>query len=444
MATITKGGKKQERALNEKRKAPNVKRVIRDVDARALKQFLSGYIRFQPELNTAAKLLLGAQVGVAPGVDEIYGYINELWRKNRRKLDQEKTRKKFEFLLLSSVGVSADALSERNYRLAAAHNLAMHKWLTEVSEELHDKSWAAHLYKQVLEVMDGLLRSDMAPDLRDEYLAMLKKDYADVEAIPYVARDMWYGLYAAREIKTDEYIEALVGKFFSSAEPLGYLPAFLDQISLATDVQRRNMRKWVQRYSPEDIFVVFERLRIRVSGDGLFFVLSICGNWPEYRKAELRKYIDEKDAFLFDLHFARPEMPKGVWQKWIDKGSLTNHEEKLLVRYREQMSKDALTDFLLDQIIDSGENSLPQMEGWEWKDKLRLLPFIGKSKRRELLREFRSYCLRYAETHMGNQALEHISELGHILARMQYHREWSSIQESLQKSFGYRKSYRNW
>jgi hypothetical protein len=444
MSDISSSRRAPQRRLNEERVAPNIQRVVREVDTRALKQFLGGYIRFHPELNSAMKLLLGVQVGEVAGVDEIYGLIDELWRKNRRKLQQKRARKKFEFLLLSSVGVSADALSEKNYQLAAANSLAMHRWMTYAAEDLYDQDWAIRLYRQLLEVIEGLFKSDIAPQLLNEMTVALVNNYKEPEALPYGGEDIWCQLYASEKVETDAFMEGLVKKLNTSHHALAYLPSFLSHIHLSNEQQRQQVDRWIRSVPAAEVLEVLALARVTLRDKALFFVISISEKWTIFQREELNQWIAPDQQFIADLHNSSLEAPGGIWQELIQRSEWTEKERELLVKYRDTMASGKMVAFAVNQLLSTDDIPLPEMNDWAWKDKLRLMPFIAKSDRKALLRDFKAYCLDYAETHMGNQAIEHIRELGRILQRMNFNKEWSSIWDALQRDFGYRKSFRQW
>jgi len=436
--------RRPQRRLDEERVAPNIQRVIREVEGRAMKQFLGGYIRFHPELNSAMKLLLGVQVGEVAGVDEIYGLIDELWRKNRRKLKQQRSRKKFEFLLLSSVGVSADALSEKNYQLAASNSLAMHRWMTHVAEELYDQEWAIRLYRQLLEVIEGLFRSDMAPQLLNEMMRALVTDYKEPEALPYGGEDIWCQLYKSDKMEADAFMEGLIKKINASHHALAYLPSFLQHIHLTSKKQRQKVDLWIRSVPATDVLEVLALARLTLRDDALFFMISISEKWTLYQREDLHQLISPNQQFIADLHHSSLEASGGIWEELIQRSKWSEEERELLIKYRDTMASGKMVAFAVNQLLSKDDIPLPEMTDWAWEDRLRVLPFIKRTDRKALLRDFKAYCLDYAETHMGQQAIEHIRELGRILMRMNFNKEWSSIWDALQRDFGYRKSFRQW
>ena len=444
MADTNSPRRLSERRLRKERVAPNIQRVVREVDSRALKQFLGGYIRFHPELNTALKLLLGVQVGEIAGVEEIYRLIDELWRKNRRKIDQKRSQKKLEFLLLSSVGVSADALSEKNYQLAAAHCLAMHQWMVDVSEDLHAHEWAVRLYQQLLEVVQGLFKSDMAPQLMDEMIKGLINDYQKPDSMPYGGLNIWDGLYQAEKLDQDTFIDGLMKKLSTSDFPLAFFASFLDAIDLTDEPSKKRIRQWVQSVPPSEILDELHSASARLADGALFFMLFISEKWTTLQRDALKQYIAPRQKFILDLHYASLEAAGGIWQEWAQRSSWNEEERSLLMKYRQKMASERLIAFAIDQLLTSDRLPLPEVASWDWADRLRVLPFIKKAERKELLIDFKQYCIEYARNHMGHQAIEHIRDLGRILMRLDYHREWVKVRDALQKEFGYRKSFRQW
>lgn len=433
-----------ERRLAKERLSPNIQRVVREVDSAALKQFLSGYVRFHPELNTSLKLLLGVQVGEVAGVDEIYGLIDDIWRKNRRKLNQKRSRKKLEFLLLSCVGVSADALSDKNYQLAAAQSLAMHQWMTQVGEELFDQNWAIRLYRQLLEVIQGLFRSDMAPRLMTELKKGLIHDYQKPEALPYGGEDIWSRLYKSGKINKDDFAEGLMKKLSNSDEPLAFFPSFLENIELLSNDNRTEVLRWIQAVPAMDVLDQLKANSSVLNMEALFFMLSASSKWTMLQRDKLSAYIKEDHKFIVDLHREAVEAPGGVWQELKQKSSWSEEEREVLLRYRKKMADDKMVAFVVDQLLAEQPLDLPAVEAWAWSDRLRILPFIPKKEQKQLIKDFKAYCLDYADNHMGEKAIEHIRDLGLILMRMNYQSAWSQIETSLRREFGYRKSFQRW
>jgi len=432
------------RRLAKERVAPNIQRVVREVDSSALKQFLSGYIRFHPELNTSIKLLLGVQVGEVAGVDEIYGFIDDLWRKNRRKLGQKRSQKKLEFLLLSSVGVSADALSEKNYQLAAAQSLAMHQWMTDVGEELQDSGWAIRLYRQLLEVIQGLFKSDMAPQLMNEMIKGLIRDYEKAETRPYGGEDIWCRLYQSGRIDEDKFAMGLMQKLSKSDDPLAFFPSFLEYIELTTAEQREKVLVWVRAVPALEVLDQLEQADVILNNEALFFIISVSEKWTYLQREALAPYLQAHQKLIIDLHHDSIESPGSVWQELKQRSNWSEKEENLLIAYRQKMSSQKMMAFAIDQLLADAPLSMPEIEQWEWEDRLRILPFITKEERKSLLKDFKSYCLDYAENHMGQKAIDHIRDLGRILMHMNYHNDWSKVRTALQREFGYRKSFQHW
>ena|GEM_PF-1048904 len=429
--------------ITEEQKIPNIQTVIRRADGAQLKQFISGYVKYNPELNTALKLLLGTDEPEAASVDELHRLLQQLWRKNRRHIKQKKGRKKLEFFLLSCIGLAEDVLSASNYKQSAAYSIALHRWMVEVSESLYDQAWARRLHRQLIQHFDNLCRSDIAPALRDQIIEMTLGDLSENAVYPYNLDDILSQFYALGFIEKERLVKYLDEIMWAAEDWKLWLPHFLHHFNVMPDKSKRHI---AQRLEVLEAAVWMDELRrydMELADEALIFILISVGRWNSLDREHFPGFVVESQRFLTDMHFSKPEDTHGFWRTTLKEKSWTKEDRSLVTKYRNQADLSRVSEYLIDRYIFERDNTLPTGEGWEQIQLLELLPYLDKKEQQKILSQLESYCLQYAEDHVGKKGRHHLQEMGLALVRAGFESRWNKIQTSLQQQFGYRKSYRN-
>lgn len=429
--------------ITEEQKIPNIQTVVRRADNAQLKQFISGYVKYNPELNTALKLLLGTDEPEAASVEELHRLLQQLWRKNRRHIKQKKGRKKLEFFLLSCIGLAEDVLSASNYKQSAAYAIALHRWMVEVSESLYDQEWARRLHRQLMQHFDALCRSDIAPALRDQIIEMCLRDLRENMVYPYTLDEILSRFYTLGFIEKDQLVKYLDEIMWEAEDWKLWFPHFLHHFNAMPDKSKQRI---AQRLEVLEAAIWMDELRrydMELADEALIFVLISVGRWNSLDREHFPDFVLEDQRFLTAMHFSDPEDFKGFWRTTLKEKSWTKEDRALVSKYRNQAKLSRVPEYLIERYIFERDSSLPTGKAWEQIQLLELLPYLDKKEQQEILSRLESYCLQYAEDHLGKKGRHHLQEMGLALVRAGFESRWDKIRSSLQRQFGYRKSYRH-